>query len=310
MATGAAFRCRLPRCAPSTTRTRCGTIRGSSSCAARCGATTRCRPAPHSLLAGLGGLGIAAEVGAAAGGGCARGGAHAATTSNSWRAPRESWAALPEGGPEAVANIHPTPEMLAQGARPGDGVIGRVGWFTADAACPIGPGTWEACLAAAGTRLGGGSGGGAGRHRLCAVPPARPPRLRGACGRALLRQQRRARRASAAARGGGAGRGDRHRQPPRQRHAGHLLGGWRGADRFGPCRSGSVLSLVRRPCGGARRGCWRGTQHQSSAGPRQRRWCLAGRGRTRGGRRRADSAPRRWWCRSASTPARTSLWRP
>lgn len=65
------------------------------------------------------------------------------------------WAALPGGaaGPEVVANIHPSPEMLAQGAKPGDGVIGRAGWFTADNACPIGAGTWEACLSAAGAAL-------------------------------------------------------------------------------------------------------------------------------------------------------------
>ena len=165
--------------------------------------------------------------GAAAGGGRARGGAQRAITSNSWRARRATGRRCRRAGRRRSRTSIPTPEMLAQGARPGDGVIGRVGWFTADAACPIGPGTWEACLAAAGTALGGGSGGGAGRHRLCAVPPARPPRLRGAGGRALLRQQRRARRAKASARGGGAGRGDRHRQPPRQRDAGHLLGGRR-----------------------------------------------------------------------------------
>ncbi len=59
------------------------------------------------------------------------------------------WAALADRGPEMVANVHPTPEMLAQGARPGSSVIGRVGWFTADTACPIGPATWPAAEAAA-----------------------------------------------------------------------------------------------------------------------------------------------------------------
>lgn len=82
------------------------------------------------------------------------------------------WAALPEAGPEAVPNVHPTPEMLAQGARPGPGIVGRTGWFTADAACPIGPGTWDACLAAAGTALAAAAeaAGGGQAYALCRPP--------------------------------------------------------------------------------------------------------------------------------------------
>jgi acetoin utilization deacetylase AcuC-like enzyme len=83
------------------------------------------------------------------------------------------WAALPQpAGPEAVANIHPAPEMLANGARPGDGIIARTGWYTADAACPIGPGTWEACLAAAGVALAAAAEAGVGRsaYALCRPP--------------------------------------------------------------------------------------------------------------------------------------------
>jgi acetoin utilization deacetylase AcuC-like enzyme len=63
------------------------------------------------------------------------------------------WAAMPDAGPEVVANMHPSPEMLATGARPPDSVIGRAGWFSADAACPIGPGSWGAILAAAACAL-------------------------------------------------------------------------------------------------------------------------------------------------------------
>ena len=125
----------------------------------------------ESLLAGLGGLGIAAEVAP-----LPEADALAAVHSRDYLeflagAARE-WAALPEGGPEAVANIHPSPEMLAHGARPGDGVIGRVGWFTADAACPIGPGTWEACLAAAGTALAAAAEASRGgtAYALCRPP--------------------------------------------------------------------------------------------------------------------------------------------
>ena len=59
------------------------------------------------------------------------------------------WAAMPGAGPEVVANIHPSPEMLTTGARPPASVIGRAGWYATDAACPIGPGTWGAAAAAA-----------------------------------------------------------------------------------------------------------------------------------------------------------------
>ena len=45
--------------------------------------------------------------------------------------------------------MHPSPEMLASGAPMPTHVVGRAGWFTADAACPIGPRTWEAASWAA-----------------------------------------------------------------------------------------------------------------------------------------------------------------
>ena len=63
------------------------------------------------------------------------------------------WNGLAEKGPEAVANMHPSPEMLAQGAVCPESIIGRVGWYTADTACPIGDGTWEAVAGAAGAAL-------------------------------------------------------------------------------------------------------------------------------------------------------------
>jgi acetoin utilization deacetylase AcuC-like enzyme len=61
----------------------------------------------------------------------------------------QDWAALSDPGPEVVANIHPTPEMLAQGARVPAGLIGQAGWHMADTACPIGPGTHAAAVSAA-----------------------------------------------------------------------------------------------------------------------------------------------------------------
>jgi acetoin utilization deacetylase AcuC-like enzyme len=54
------------------------------------------------------------------------------------------WAKLPGAGAEVVPNVHPArypatyPKALA----------GRAGWHQVDMACPIGPGTWEAALAA------------------------------------------------------------------------------------------------------------------------------------------------------------------
>ena len=60
-----------------------------------------------------------------------------------------AWAALPGHGPELVPNIHPSPEMLANGARRSATVIGQLGWFTADTSCPIAAETWPAAAAAA-----------------------------------------------------------------------------------------------------------------------------------------------------------------
>ena len=60
-----------------------------------------------------------------------------------------AWAALEAPGPELVPNIHPSPEMLANGACPGHTVIGQLGWFTADTSCPIAAATWPAAEAAA-----------------------------------------------------------------------------------------------------------------------------------------------------------------
>jgi acetoin utilization deacetylase AcuC-like enzyme len=83
-----------------------------------------------------------------------------------------AWAALPEPGPEIVANVHPTPEMLAQGARQPEGLVGATGWFTADTACPIGPGTYDAAISAAACALAAAKEAAAGRsaYALCRPP--------------------------------------------------------------------------------------------------------------------------------------------
>lgn len=57
----------------------------------------------------------------------------------------QTWAQLPNAGAEIVANVHPGPRFRNRPA----GVIGQAGYYTQDAACPIGPRTWEAALSAA-----------------------------------------------------------------------------------------------------------------------------------------------------------------
>jgi len=82
------------------------------------------------------------------------------------------WSALPGAGPEVVSNIHPSPEMLAQGARPSTKAVGRAGWYTADTACPVGEGTWRAARAAAGCALAaaGVAARGGTAYALCRPP--------------------------------------------------------------------------------------------------------------------------------------------
>ncbi len=83
-----------------------------------------------------------------------------------------AWQALPDHGAEIVANIHPAPEMLANGGRLPSGIVGQAGWFTADAACPIGPDTWPAIHAAAAGALAAAAVVAAGGS---AYALARPP---------------------------------------------------------------------------------------------------------------------------------------
>ena len=82
------------------------------------------------------------------------------------------WHALPDASAELVANIHPTPEMLANGARRSASVIGQLGWYTADAACPIGPHTYDASMRAAAGAIAAADEAALGRH---AYALARPP---------------------------------------------------------------------------------------------------------------------------------------
>jgi acetoin utilization deacetylase AcuC-like enzyme len=83
-----------------------------------------------------------------------------------------AWTALPDMGHEVVANSHPSPEMLSNGARSPEHVIGQAGWFTTDTACPIGPFTWESACWAAACALAAADEAAAGRS---AYALARPP---------------------------------------------------------------------------------------------------------------------------------------
>ncbi len=59
------------------------------------------------------------------------------------------WATLPDAGEEVLPNAFPSPEALATGGRLPAGLVGQIGWYGTDLACPIGPHTWEAAAAAA-----------------------------------------------------------------------------------------------------------------------------------------------------------------
>ncbi|MBV8914108.1 MAG: histone deacetylase family protein [Acetobacteraceae bacterium] len=110
---------------------------------------------------------------------------HTAAYLDFLRTAHAEWQAMPEAGPEVVANIHPAPEMLANGARTGSTVIGRTGWFTADAACPIGTGTWQAALSAAQCALAAADEAARGGTAYALVRPpghhAYPARAGGHC---------------------------------------------------------------------------------------------------------------------------------
>ncbi len=85
----------------------------------------------------------------------------------------DAWALLlPEHGPEMVANTHASPEMVANGARRPATVVGKLGWYTCDTACPITAQTWPSALAAAAAAIAAADEAAAGRS---AYALARPP---------------------------------------------------------------------------------------------------------------------------------------
>jgi len=96
-----------------------------------------------------------------------------------------AWDLLPGHGPELVPNIHPSPEMLANGARPGRTVIGQLGWHTADTSCPIAAGTWPAAATAAACAIAAADVAAAGGTAYALTRPpghhAYPARAGGHC---------------------------------------------------------------------------------------------------------------------------------
>jgi len=79
------------------------------------------------------------------------------------------WAKLPGAGPEVVPNVH----SARYPATYPTGLVGRAGWHQADTGCPIGPGTWEAALAATETAVTAAEMVAAGAREVYAL--CRPP---------------------------------------------------------------------------------------------------------------------------------------
>lgn len=82
-----------------------------------------------------------------------------------------AWAALPDGSEDAVPNVFPSPEALATGGRRPDGVVGQMGWYSADLTCPVGPHTWQAAAAAAACAVAAADSAAGGQDAYALVRP-------------------------------------------------------------------------------------------------------------------------------------------
>ena len=222
----------------------------------------------------------------------------------------ERWeaAGLPDdpGQDRVVPYIFPRPGLGRLEPAAAANPTARAGQFAYDTMTLIGPGTWEAARAAADAALtavdlvAGGE-----RAAYACTPAAGPPRRARLLRRLLLPQQRRdRRRGDVRRRRRRAGRGDRHRRPPRQRHPADLLRRPGRAHRLGPRRPGRRLvpALPRlRDRGSAR--AWARAPTATSRlvpGSGDEAWLDAvGRARRLG---RAPAARGRSSSRSASTP--------
>ena len=96
-----------------------------------------------------------------------------------------AWDRLPDHGPELVANVHPTREMITEGGCASDAIVARLGWFTTDTACPIGADTWAAACAAAACAVAAADEAASGRNAYALTRPpghhAYPARAGGHC---------------------------------------------------------------------------------------------------------------------------------
>jgi acetoin utilization deacetylase AcuC-like enzyme len=81
-----------------------------------------------------------------------------------------AWAALPDAAPEMVANVHASPDVVLDGRAPRS-IVGQVGWYTADAACPIGPHTWDSARAAASCAVAAADEASDGRNAYALTRP-------------------------------------------------------------------------------------------------------------------------------------------
>ena len=84
---------------------------------------------------------------------------------HAWR----DWQELPDFGPEVIPNIHPIGPAITYPV----GLVGRVGWHMSDTGCPVGPDTWAAARAAAGTALAAAQAvvdGAPAAYALCRPP--------------------------------------------------------------------------------------------------------------------------------------------
>ena len=159
------------------------------------------------------------------------------------------WQRIEGASAEVIPNIHP---IARDGSYPAS-AVGQAGYHMADTACPISAETFDsACWSAWSAVAAAEAVHGRRAGRLCALPPARPSRLR-RCRRRLLLPQQFGDRRAAPAQSSRARRDPRRRPASRQRHARHLLCARRRADRFAPCRPGALLSVLLGPCRRARR---------------------------------------------------------
>jgi acetoin utilization deacetylase AcuC-like enzyme len=83
----------------------------------------------------------------------------------------QDWCTLADHAPEVIPNVHPGRHMSG---RP-RAIVGRAGYYQADCACPIGPGTWDAIRVSAGCAVSAASevmsaGGSDHAYALCRPP--------------------------------------------------------------------------------------------------------------------------------------------